>query len=350
MVLFWTMDLDPAEPEVSPFAKADISPMLMRFVAEVDGTIAASATLERLFVAPGVTVEPVQAQGLAGRLFRPAATEPRPGVLVVGGSSGGLRWSEQTAALLAAHGYTTLALAYFAYEHLPARLVNIPLEYFETAIYWLQADASVLDDRLAVMGLSRGGELVLLLGATFPQVKAVVAYVPGAVIFGGFGGDVEGVAAWSYRGTPLPFLRDPTTPAEKEAFLGQEPIPLTPYFHTLFADPAAVELATIPVERTRGPILLISGQDDQMWPSTMMSEMVIKRLEAHAYPFPYHHLSYAGAGHIIGFPYLPTTVNQGRHPVDGKVYALGGNARGNAFARQDSWTQVLRFLREHLGR
>src|SRR5438128_7337617 len=62
------------------------------------------------------------------------------------GSSGGL--PQELAALLASHGYAALALAYFSYEHLPAELVAIPLEYFETGMRWLHAQQGVQDDRL----------------------------------------------------------------------------------------------------------------------------------------------------------------------------------------------------------
>ena len=50
---------------------------------------------------------------------------------------------------------------------LPPTLSNIPLEYFETAIEWLQHQPRLDGGRIAVSGTSRGGELSLLLGATF---------------------------------------------------------------------------------------------------------------------------------------------------------------------------------------
>jgi hypothetical protein len=55
-----------------------------------------------------------------------------PPVLVFGGSGGGLMTS---AALLAARGYPSLALAYFKAPGLPQTLHNIPLEYFAKAEY-----------------------------------------------------------------------------------------------------------------------------------------------------------------------------------------------------------------------
>src|SRR5947199_123091 len=81
----------------------------------------------------------------------------------------------------------SMALAYFNYEGLPQDLIEIPLEYFETAIGWLQRRPDLDGDRIAVSGTSRGGELVLLLGATFPAVKAVIAYVPSGIVHGGIG-------------------------------------------------------------------------------------------------------------------------------------------------------------------
>ncbi len=346
MGLFWSMTLNPEEPEISPFRKIGLTPTMMTFTAIVDEQPVGSATLERLFVAPGVTRIPVRENGLVGALFHPSGSGPYPGVMVMGGSGGGL--VENSAALFASHGYAALALAYFAWGALPAGLVNIPLEYFETAIHWMHARDIVRDDVLAVVGASRGGELILLLGATFPQITAVVGYVPSAVLFGGISREGLGGPAWTHRGTPLPFVPGRAAPTQPEVAANKEPIALTPGFLRALEDVAAVERAAIPVEQTNGPILLISGQDDRMWPSSLLADMVVKRLAAHNYPYPYEHLSYAGTGHMIGAPYLPTTVTAARHPIAGRVNAFGGNAKDSAFAQADSWSKVLAFLEESL--
>ena len=72
-----------------------------------------------------------------------------------------------TAALLAAHGYTTFTLGYFALDGLPQELKEIPLEYFKRAIDWFRSQPDVIPDLLGVVGSSRGGELALLLGSKF---------------------------------------------------------------------------------------------------------------------------------------------------------------------------------------
>lgn len=347
MGLFWSMALDPAEPDGTPFKKRTVDPMPVTFQVEQDGHVVATAVLDWLCLPPNVARTSVRTDGLVGTFFAPTQGGPYPGVLIFGGSGGGL--SEVQAALLAGHGYATLALAYFAYEDLPLALHNIPLEYFERALTWLQAQPSVRADRLAVMGASRGGELALLLGATFPQINAVVAYVPSDVGWEGIGRGLSSNApAWSYQGVPFPVMADTLTAEQINAVVAHKPIATTPLYLILFANPAAIEAAAIPVERSHAAILLISGQDDQMWPSSLMADRAMARLARYGYAYPYQHLSYPNAGHQIGLPHLPKSATYGRHALIGEMYDYGGTAAGNAFASADSWQQVLRTLDQQL--
>ncbi len=132
-------------------------------------------------------------------------------MIVFGGWAGGIR--EGGAEALASEGFAALALAYLGMDPLPRDLVEIPLEYFAEAIAWLKAQPAVNADRIAVMGNSKGGELALLLGATYPEdVKAVVGYVPSAVVWQGMPSDQWSYSpyprsSWSLGGEPLPFVR-----------------------------------------------------------------------------------------------------------------------------------------------
>jgi dienelactone hydrolase len=318
----------------------------MRMVIEVatdEGS--ASATLERLSVAPTVTRTEVRDRGLVGTLFEPAGT-PAPALVVLGGSGGGL--TEPLAALFASHGFAALALGYFAAPGLPEELKNIPLEYFETAFDWLRDRPSVRAERVGVVGSSRGGELALLLGATFPRVGAVVSYAPSALVYGGLGRTGTGVTpAWLYRGEAVPWFQ-PSRPPAPPAAAQSGPIPLTPGFLAGLEDRPAVERALIPVERVNGPILLVSGDDDQMWPSSRYASMVMSRLRERGHAFADQHLAYPGCGHLVNFPYVPTTVDASKHPITGHVFAYGGTPEGQAHAREDSWPRVLAFLRDAL--
>jgi len=200
-------------------------------------------------------------------------------------------------------------------------------------------------------GGSRGGELSLLLGSTFPLFKAVVANVPSSQVWSGVGiKDGYKKAAWVYQDKPVLFhvpearakhYSDPLPPKVV-------PIPLTPMFLESLKEEDFVADSTIPVENIRGAVLLISGDDDQMWPSTHFSNRVTSRLKDKNFQFPYEHIHYPNAGHLIVGGYQPLAPHHGIHPVDGKDYAYGGQPQGQAYANADSWRQILRFLDEYL--
>jgi dienelactone hydrolase len=348
----WSLrPVDDGAGPLDPFGTG-LAPVTLHFEVEVDNRVAAAREVRRTWLAPGMARTEVRDRGLIGTLFRPAGAGPFPAVIVVGGSGGGL--SEPFSALLASHGFIVLALAYFGIEPLPLDLIDIPLEYFETAIDWLMARPGVGGDGVGFVGTSRGGELVLLLGSRFPRIKAVVGYVPSFVVHGGIGrGEPDPRnprPAWTHHGKPVTFLppkggraaAEPTTPPPPGG------IALTSNFLRMIEDEAAVEAATIPVEQIGGPILLVSGKDDQMWPSALFARRVMERLERMHFRHSFTHLSYANVGHRISAPFVPTTVNKSLHPVRRQVYAFGGTPAASAAARADSWPRVLEFLQRAL--
>jgi dienelactone hydrolase len=345
--LFWSMKLNTDEDEAARFTKTGLAPTVITFTAEVESKHVASASLKRLFVTPGVTAVTVLNRGLVGAFFHPQGSGPRPGIIVVGGMDGGLVWAGPTAALLASRGYAALALAYHKLKGLPEQLVEIPLEYFETALRWMQEHDAVVSDKLAVMGHGRGGELALLLGATFPQLSAtfpqlsaVVGYAPSGIVWQSIGQPVR--SPWSYRGAPLPFVPLTFDPS----IFASPPVAHEPIY--VLKDDAETEKATIPVEKIRGAVLLIAGADDQLWPSSLFSERVIDRLAAHHFSYPYKYLKYPGAGHLFDCPYAPATVTHFRDRTTGLVIAVGGTTKDQAWANVDSWHQVCAFLGEYL--
>jgi dienelactone hydrolase len=338
MGLFWSMRLDAAIVERGPFVKTLPTPVSATITAELDGN-ATSIDVTRRLLGSGVRRSAIREDGLVGTLFD-HETGPRPAVIIVSGSGGGL--AEDQPALLASRGYTVLSLGYFGMEGVPQDLFNIPLEYFGRALTWMRAHRSVDRERVAVMGASRGGELALLLGATFPEIKAVVAYVPSGVVWPGLGRTPtpEPVAAWTREGAPISFM--PTPPPDVEAW-SKLPVVLTPTFHAAMGMRVREEWPEIPVEKTSGPILMFSASDDQMWPSLTLADIAAQRLLRKSFAHRFEHITYAGAGHFIRFPYSPV-ITEIFHPIVKVPMALGGNVVSNAAADRDSWERLLGFL------
>jgi dienelactone hydrolase len=295
--------------------------------------------------------QPIKEEGLVGTLFYPSTPGPHPAVVALGGMGGGLK--EGGAEVLASEGFAALALAYLGVAPLPHEQVEIPLEYFERAIAWLKAQPAIDANRIAIVGNSKGAELALLLGATYPEeIRAVVGYAPSSIVWQGIPFDRELYyggprSSWSLRGEPIPFasLALPNIlelASVSGSFFNGIPIVGRHFYERALLDRKAVAAASIAVEKIDGPVLVVSGTDDQMWPSTRFSEMVIERLKAHNHPFSYEHLCYEGAGHLITLPrYEPDMGGIGR-------YELGGSREANDFANADSWPKVLSFLENYL--
>jgi dienelactone hydrolase len=310
--------MTPDDPRPLGFGSPLSGTYAVKLEVKVDGRTVAMATASRRSPqAVGVTTRKLTmpADGVYGVLYRPKDTTTRkPALLVFGGSEGGLSYPVQVkAALLAAHGYPTLALAYFDAPGLPKDLAAIPLEYFRKALTVLRAQPGVDTGHLLVTGASWGGEGSLLVAATYPGlVNGVIAEVPNSYV------DVAPVtkkrSSWTVNGRELPFA-----PASQ------------------FGAPAAeVDPKTyIPVERIRGPILLACGELDLEWSSCRNVDDITDRLKGRQ---GVRVLRYRDAGHYIGVypPYSSTT--------DAALSRSGGSVAGIQAANLDLHTTVLALL------
>jgi uncharacterized protein len=268
----------------------------------------------------------------------PEGPGPFPGVLAVGGSDGGT--PEYFLNLLVPEGFAVLALPYWGTPQTQLSMLDIPLERVEAGLRWLREQPSVASGRLGVIGASRGGELALLLAATFPDlIGPTVAYTPSSVVWAGidFSNPSAAGSTWSYKGIPLPFCPYPidVTPTQTERGFEMRPV-----FERGLDNRQAVAAAAIPVEQATGPILLVSGGDDRMWPATRMCDMVVQRMIAHGRGGDVVHLQYPEAGHML-FPWTPPPdVAFPPFPA-----VLGGTAEKDAEAHAAAWPRVVEHLR-----
>jgi dienelactone hydrolase len=244
----------------------------------------------------------VDRDGLAGTFYRRPGSPRRTAVLMLGGSAGG-HGGAITATLLASHGFPTLSLGYFAEPGLSEHLQNIPLEYFQGALRWLATQSEVDPSRMVVAGVSRGGELALLLASTYPDlVHGAVACTTAAQILGG---DPSG-RAWTIGGSPVPF-------------------------------------EFLPVDRITVPTLITGAGQDEIIESGPATTQLLQFAHAHGRTNVTGHV-YAKAGHGVGCgpPNLPAPGIVESRP--GTFLSLGGSLAGNGEAAAAAWPRLLRFL------
>lgn len=282
----------------------------MHVTIQAGATTLASGELSRLYPSQVGVSERQQrpsTAGIYGSVFLPADTASRkPAVVVFGGAEGGVG-TIGDAGLLAAHGYPALALAYFAEPGLPTELRRIPLEYFASALRILSQQPGVDPQRMVVWGSSRGSEAAMLAGGYYPElVHAVIASVPSASANGG-----------------LPDARQPAwTRAGVAVAVG----------------------SLIPVEKINGPVLLVCGGRDEVWPSCTSTEGIRDELAAANAALPTV-LQYPVAGHLVGnlLPFVPSVVTR-EATASGAFLDAGGSPAADAAGRADGWPKLLAFL------
>jgi dienelactone hydrolase len=325
----WSMRTDTETPFASLGDRAELSVTLQ---ASTDSA-AAEREVTRVLFDSAVGTRRIGHEDIVGRLFLPPDEGPHPAVIDLHGS-GGPR-SHRLARTLATHGFAVCSLQYFgAPDPLPDELARVPLSYFDEAADWLRDQPAVRGDRLGVVGASRGAELALLLGARTDWVGAVVSYAGSGVVWD----TPDGTPAWVDDGERVPHLSGEGAPERTD----DGRVLTRPVLERGFenASEAARREATIPVERIDGPVLLLSGGSDPVWPARRLSSLAAERLERHDFPHTFDHLTYDGCGHLIGVPHVPFTGVQ-----RGSV-----SARATAHAATDSWPVVLESLDRGLNR
>ena len=354
MGLFWSMRLTHGRGNVpATFRKEGTSPDSVALKVEVAGREVTATQLERRWLAPETGVCDVREDGLVAQLFVPPGRGPHRAVIVLGGSGGG--YDLDKAAVLCRHGFATLALAYFGVPPLPQWLHRVPLEFFGRAIAWLARQPEIDARRVGLLGVSRGAELALLLGAKFREVGPIVAFAPSAIAWGSGGRDKatgEIIPCWTWRNETVPFaplpLRRFIARSAVSVGLLRRPAKFRKLFLLGMRNREAVARAMIPVERCRGPILLISGGDDHVWPSTRMTKMIVERMRARDSTKNVEHRNFASAGHALRYPFLPTTTRASRPAGLKYAVSFGGTARADACAQANSWAHAISFLHKHL--
>jgi dienelactone hydrolase len=208
-----------------------------------------------VFVPPQTTEAPrVEEPTFPGTLVLPPNVERAPAVILLHGSEGGAGGLLRIAREWTQRGFIALALCYYGCEGTPTTLNDVPVETVGRAVEYLRGRDDVDPDAIGVVGYSRGAEFALIAGVLDDRIGAVASIMGSYLVVPGY---PNGGIAWTYEGKPLPW-------------------------------------EVIPVERINGPVLVVHGERDDVWP-VANSYHLADRLARH--DRPYELVVYPSAGH-----------------------------------------------------
>ncbi|NWU95207.1 ACOT1 thioesterase, partial [Upupa epops] len=332
MGLFWSLQ------SKAPYKRLAKRNVLTPFVVDLEvyeghgdmSCLLGKCSTERWFIGEGVKRISVREGRLKATLFLPPGPGPFPGLIDLYGSGGGL--VEYRASLLASRGFVTLAVAYMAFEDLPAMPEILELSYFEEAVNFLLKQQQVKDTGIGVLGLSKGADLALSMATFLPGIKAAVS--------------ISGNSFNSF----IPLQGDgftlPPHPYDLGRMKTSDKSGLVDFSDVLddHRDPATRD-CRIPVERSLAKFLFLSGLDDRNWKSALYCQDAIHHLQQSGREVEF--CFYSGAGHLLEPPYLPLC-QVSIHRVLGMFVQWGGQWKEHAKAQEDAWCRIQAFFWQHL--
>lgn len=219
----------------------------------------------------------------------------QPLIVAFGGGSGGNDWErnylKDKREEFLARGFAVLAIGYFKTHQSPDALDRISLNAIADTILQIASRHPQIDtSRMILMGASKGGELVLNLASRFPEFKGVIALSTSHVSFPAITISAN-TSSWQFNNEEVPYVPAPfatIAPALRGDLYGA--------FALMLEDENAVARAEIEVEKINGPILILSGTQDDQWPATKMSQKITNRLSEKGFKHNYKHFALYG-GH-----------------------------------------------------
>jgi pimeloyl-ACP methyl ester carboxylesterase len=213
-----------------------------------------------------------------------------------GGGGGGNDWArdymKDKRAELINRGYAVLAIGYFdSGENTPKYLDRISLNAIADTILNIASRNNKIDqNRIALIGGSKGGELVLNLASRYKQFNSVIAMSTSHVRFPAITISAN-TSSWTYNGEEVVYV-----PAPFKTIVPALKGDLYAAFEIMLADEEATKKAAIEVEKINGPILILSAKNDEQWAATRMSNKIGERLKEKGFDHNYEHLILDG-GH-----------------------------------------------------
>lgn len=234
--------------------------------------------------------------------------DKKTAVLKLHGSEGGSEFfGNIEASTLATQGYTVMTYCYFdcdrAINEQRKTLKNVELANIFEAVKWLRS-LTTSNGKVIVYGVSRGGELALILASLATQmevkVDGVIAHTPSDVYNLPFNWSWKNPLCWMCSlGQNKCSSEPPYTGFVWNPLCGEDDLHLfyEPNSAWIVSGASILANTRIEIEKYEGPILITVGEKDEVWPvdqTRRIEQTLIKAgIKADVHYFP-------NAGHGFG--------------------------------------------------
>ena len=257
-----------------------------------------------------------------------------PGVIVMFGSYPGTM--EYKAALLASHGFASLALAYFGVLDLPKEIGNeaFDIEYFDKAISKLCSYSFVNENcGIGLVTISMSTSIAYAMAECLSNISCIVA----------INGSLRALfSSLFYKGKTYSVDEFP------DYFSCLKVVGEQVYCYPRLAytnlSPHDTDLFINFYDKHDVALMLVAGLDDQCLPAEFYITHAEKLLKKSNHP-NYRILRYPGAGHLIEPSY---SIMNAITSFRGAISVWGGSKIPHCRAQEDSWKKQIEFLRLNL--
>lgn len=283
----------------------------------------------------GVEVRVIDEDTFQGFHLIPEKKTHKGVVVCYGGSEGSPNFEE--AQRLAKEGYETLAVFMFGMKNQQKTLVKIPLEQFEDVLKYVNKNIEGKTP-ITVLAASKGAEYALNLATKYDEISNLVLIAPSAYTFAGLDFDNYG-SSWTWKGKEIEYVDIKNS--SFLTFIKNIIVPIiikSPVQDKAIYDNAAEQdlertRKLIPAQNIKANILMIVGEDDQMWGSYEMAK-IIQSYNKNAIIS-----SHKNAGHIFEGNGVLNTPNI--------RIRLGGTSDGNKKAKLEEEKVINNFLNQY---
>lgn len=273
---------------------------------------------------------------LKGRLFIKNDCDKHPAVIVLSGSDGRIEKAQAIAECLSEQGFASLAICYFGMSEVSQSLEKIPLEIVEEAIKYLKADKNVDENKIGIYGRSKGGEMALVAASLFKDITCVSVTSPSCITYAGLTTKSlnSKYSSWSFKGKEIPFkefkFKD-TLKMAIDMFKCKRKALCHLYEKTL----DDYEKSMIHLENINGPVLFITSDEDEVWPSKKYGEIASSYLQTHNFKYDFLQKNYQYAGHMMTLPYQ----------CIGNKKQISSSLSDYIYGSVDSWNDTVEFFK-----